>query len=304
MPFRWPRLQPAVNVSAVGDANNADQKCAILYQVHDAVIPDANAMASPTSARRMLAETCKQEIIRWSGLRPLRAKGYVRMGGVNVDLDQVDKTVQSKSNLSSTLLLTFPLPEVAVFRRGGIHVRSRRLAAIALLALIVCGGAGVTALIVLYRMSEPGSDSRQFITWFIWLFGGFAALVMGFFIIGGLSVRPVVFDKKQGRFWRQGKHDSMIGDFSLIRDIQALQVCSGKVCSNESNTWTYDLNVILKGSPCQRFLVVCRSDRDMIFEDAGKLAEFLGVPLLDHTDKASNQIPPAFKKLSAWLNEK
>jgi hypothetical protein len=120
-----------------------------------------------------------------------------------------------------------------------------------------------------------------------------------------LRVPPVVFDKKQGRFWRQGKHDPVIGYSGLMRDIQALQVCSAKITDFEGGTyWSYELDAVLKGPACRRFSVVRRDDRDMIFEDARKLAEFLAVPMLDHTDEESAHVSPAFKRTMAWLLKK
>ncbi|MDH4241889.1 MAG: hypothetical protein OEW48_20195, partial [Phycisphaerae bacterium] len=72
-----------------------------------------------------------------------------------------------------------------------------------------------------------------------------------------------------------------------ISDIAAVQVCSvlGTITSGQSSReiTVYEINVVLKNSGNKRINILASQNYSQIQDDATGFADFLGVPLLDHT---------------------
>ena len=70
-----------------------------------------------------------------------------------------------------------------------------------------------------------------------------------------------------------------------LHDVVGLQVCSnGDPAQRGLLTHiAYGLNLVLADPPGKRVLLACHGHRDALFSDGRRLAEFLGVPLWDHT---------------------
>jgi len=67
-------------------------------------------------------------------------------------------------------------------------------------------------------------------------------------------------------------------------DIVAVQICSRREDSSSTASYTArELNLVLKNPAVQRINLLCYSNRRALFEDAERLADFLGKPLLDHS---------------------
>ena len=67
--------------------------------------------------------------------------------------------------------------------------------------------------------------------------------------------------------------------------MKALQVCSGPKLdfSGDAGYVAFQLNLVLAKPSGRRIVLVTHADERALRQDAQRLAEFLGVPLLDHT---------------------
>jgi hypothetical protein len=193
-------------------------------------------------------------------------------------LEHIDRTVQSKFKANfRTLELSFPEPEIATFRRS----RSMKLTMVMILVVGVVLGAGCPLFLVYGGFLD--AFGRQPL-YFLAVFELIDCVILVGVVFVYSRIRPLVFDKRQGRFWRQGKTDKAIGDYALLKDVEGVQVCSGKASGSEGGSYTvYELNVVMKRPPGARVSAICHGNREAVFEDALKLAEFLGVPPVDHT---------------------
>ncbi|MCG2586982.1 hypothetical protein [Rhodohalobacter sulfatireducens] len=112
-----------------------------------------------------------------------------------------------------------------------------------------------------------------------------------FFLIGSIffkkSVRPIVFDKTDGMYWKGKKApqvDSSVSntkkDAVRLSQVHALQIISESVSSSNSRSYrSYELNLILKDA--SRLNVIDHGKAVKVREDADKLSAFLGVPVWD-----------------------
>jgi hypothetical protein len=75
--------------------------------------------------------------------------------------------------------------------------------------------------------------------------------------------------------------DPAFGDYAPLKDIAGIQVCSKQV-RNEGTYTVYEMNIVMSRPDGARIAAMCHGDRAALFADARKLAEFLGVPLVDH----------------------
>ncbi|MFZ5565139.1 MAG: hypothetical protein ACOZBW_13910 [Thermodesulfobacteriota bacterium] len=110
----------------------------------------------------------------------------------------------------------------------------------------------------------------------------FAAVGGALFYFGTL---PVVFDKRNGFFWkgRTAPHEVMnrsaIKHFAGFKDIYALQLISEYCKGDKSSYYSYELNLVLRDG--RRINVVDHGSRDKIREDAKTLSAFLQKPVWD-----------------------
>ncbi|NTV13257.1 MAG: hypothetical protein HGA96_04915 [Desulfobulbaceae bacterium] len=115
------------------------------------------------------------------------------------------------------------------------------------------------------------------------LIGLIFALVGGVMLYFGTA--PIVFDTRQGCFWKGRKSPENTFDkgslkvYSRLDEIHALQIISEYCSGNKSSYYSYELNLVLKDG--QRLNVVDHGNLARLREDAGKLAQFLGRPLWD-----------------------
>ncbi len=101
---------------------------------------------------------------------------------------------------------------------------------------------------------------------------------------GGTGVRQATFDRLLEEAQISGSGAPVDG--VPLRDIVAVQLCtcSSRIYGNLT-VWrtTHELNLVVRGLPGGRINLMAHGRADAIAEDARHLAEFLGVPLLDHT---------------------
>jgi hypothetical protein len=149
-----------------------------------------------------------------------------------------------------------------------------------LLFLLV--GLGVTIGIPVARLTSGDSFSMSG-DWLIPLLIG-----MVFAVVGGVmlyfGIAPIVFDLRQGCYWKGRKNPGQVfdkrglKDFAQLPDIHALQIIS-EYCSGKNSFYSYELNLVLKDG--SRVNVVDHGNLVALREDSTKLAQFLGRPLWD-----------------------
>jgi hypothetical protein len=124
----------------------------------------------------------------------------------------------------------------------------------------------------------------------IWLILGFVTLSdLVVLVVGALGAtgrigkKPIVIDRKSGWAWEQKRgSDEPAGDAIRLRDVAAVQLCSG--CWRGQAQYTaFEVNLVLSVPPGNRVNLVSHLSAEPARADAEQLAAFLKVPLLDHT---------------------
>jgi hypothetical protein len=153
---------------------------------------------------------------------------------------------------------------------------------------VVGWGMGGAVVYMVLRHSNGAFAGNDFFHWIALAF--FIILVSAFllegltFIIFGISILSgkcddgrMIFDRRQGIILKKTAKKPDAPDLR-IRDVAAVQVCSG-VVHGETDTTVYELNLVLFHPPGNRIRVNGRSDESAIRYDAEQLAAFLDVPL-------------------------
>ena len=87
---------------------------------------------------------------------------------------------------------------------------------------------------------------------------------------------------------RSGPHSDLVVGLA-IKNVAAVQLCSGPMLKpGEAGRYgetrmVFEMNLVVPGLPRERMQLVCNDRQAAMRTDARRLAEFLGVPLLDHT---------------------
>ena len=103
---------------------------------------------------------------------------------------------------------------------------------------------------------------------------------------------PIYFDK-DSNIYNKGYRNRFLSSIPCYKtekedlsNIYALQFL-GKFCNDEDKSyWSYELNLVFNNG--DRKNIVDHSDYELLLEDATKLAEFLGVPLLNSANENEN----------------
>jgi len=123
--------------------------------------------------------------------------------------------------------------------------------------------------------------------WFLLLFGGV------FFAVGLVLLRtgtsPVVFDRRQGAFWRGREapneviNRAEIKHYARLDDIHALQLLAEYIRSDDNSYYSYELNLVLRNG--DRLNVMDHGDYEALRRDASTLGTFLDRPVWDAVDR-------------------
>lgn len=110
-----------------------------------------------------------------------------------------------------------------------------------------------------------------------------AGLFMGY-----RYLRPIVFDKSIGYFWKGWKVPQMYGkdnpkEAIRLSDIYALQILSEFIRSEKSSYYSYELNLVLKDGSRQN--VIDHGKLEHMRKDATELSTFLGKPVWELTGR-------------------
>lgn len=175
--------------------------------------------------------------------------------------------------------------ELVVVNPDRLEFRVSILARLFVLLLLI---GGILLLILFIREFLYSND-------FVWDIRSYAIVfsVFGLFFVSGslfLWMRPTVFDKKMGYFWKGRKRiKPMDGsedpeDISSLKDIHAIQLisefCSGDSEDNNVGSFTsYELNIVFHDG--HRINIVDNSEKAQIRKDAKTLSIFLDKPVWD-----------------------
>lgn len=132
------------------------------------------------------------------------------------------------------------------------------------------------------RLSEGGPWGLTMDILMPMLMGLLFALVGGAMLYFGTA--PIVFDTRQGCFWKGRQSPELVFDksrlknFTRLEEVHALQIIS-EYCSGKNSFYSYELNLVLKDG--NRINIVDHGNLASLREDGGTLARFLGRPLWD-----------------------
>ena len=99
--------------------------------------------------------------------------------------------------------------------------------------------------------------------------------------------KPIVFDIKEGYFWkgRESPNEyfdkSHLKDLARIKDIHALQIIEEYVSTENSSYYSYELNLVLRNG--KRFNLIDHNKYEDIYNEAKQLCDYLSIVLWDAT---------------------
>jgi|GEM_PF-6177307 len=101
----------------------------------------------------------------------------------------------------------------------------------------------------------------------------------------GLSNKvKIFFDRRESIIIKDAREVEPVFQGGIrFRDVAALQICSGIVMNSNREFKTFELNLVLSSPPGQRAHLISHAKEQDLRDDARQLAQFLKVPLLDHT---------------------
>lgn len=180
-------------------------------------------------------------------------------------------------------------------KAGGVSFRTRRLVEVdpdrlefrasmewlLIVLLLLLGGMGMFIAYAAYLLSSGGVSFSTLPQLLMSLLCALPGGVLLYF-----SSIPIVFDKRNGFYWRGRRApDEVYDGYALrnaaaLREIHALQILSEYIGGETSYT-SYELNLVLRDG--ERINVIDQAGRDKLRRDAATLADFLGVPVWDAT---------------------
>ncbi|MHC4456381.1 MAG: hypothetical protein ACYS0I_04660 [Planctomycetota bacterium] len=181
-------------------------------------------------------------------------------------------------------------------RKRSFHILSSNLAVFSRNWTGIITGCALAALmsvatVVIVSFNDEGEKQPIGEDIFFAILGLIFVLLGGGFAVYSWQTRHIFADKKANAISYRSLVKSYIKGKLLctISDIAAVQVCSilGTIASGRSFTevTVYEINVVLKNSDNKRINIMAGQNCPQIRKDADQFAEFLGVPVLDHTQE-------------------
>lgn len=128
------------------------------------------------------------------------------------------------------------------------------------------------------------TGKRFEITLLIPIIFGLVFVAVGMLLLAS-TLKPIVFDKRSGYFWKGRRDPSQQFDAARLKnalplaEIHALQIIREYVRGNKSSYFSFELNIVRKDGT--RMNVVDHGNLDKLRGDARELAAFLNVPIWD-----------------------
>jgi hypothetical protein len=164
-----------------------------------------------------------------------------------------------------------------------LEFRASLRAKLALILFFILGGLGMMAIgFSAYKVSSGGLsfDENLVMPILIGLIFSFAGSYMLY-----CSTAPVVFDKRNGLFWKGRKAPDEVRDQKSIKccvkleDIHALQLISWFDTGSKRSRYRYELNLVLKDG--KRINLVLDDKKNKVRDDASAISDFLEKPVWD-----------------------
>ncbi|MEO1212730.1 MAG: hypothetical protein AAFY45_04390 [Bacteroidota bacterium] len=176
--------------------------------------------------------------------------------------------------------------------RGGTNIKSHKLVwegQDKLRFKASWGHIMIAGFVFLLGLSLPllfflGNNSGSFVEASVAIIAGLLFAAIGAYLYYN-GTQPIVFDKKQGFFYKGRKNTDKNSEKAKVKymvrleDIYALQLLSEYISSEGKETYSYEINLVLKDAT--RVNVIDHGKLSTIRQDASTLADFLDVPVWD-----------------------
>ncbi len=199
---------------------------------------------------------------------------------------EVERTLVIKQGFRTrNMVLTFPAPDLAVFERSK---RAQNIWYIFLAAgFLDWIAAGIVWYItgrIKYSNPHAAFIVHTSVPVLIIAFSIVIIFIGWLGISGKIGPKKIFFDRRESLIIKDaGKQEPVFQGGIRFRDVAALQICSGIVSNDRNEFKTFELNLVLLSPTGQRVHLISHSKEDDLRNDAHQLAEFLKVPLIDHT---------------------
>jgi hypothetical protein len=206
---------------------------------------------------------------------------------MELDLTEVARRVLTEDRYCGVGLsydLSFPRVDLAVIACDG----RTKVGLVMIVPTLVLVPAVVVTVVMLLGLRLPAH---------IALCGAGVGLLLGAFAAIRYVPRawkyysPLVLDQGTARMFRQRGGDLVLGKDVLgtdaaLKDIGAIQICSKQVPPRDGwGEFTfYEANIVML-RPAGARITVMTGSRPAVLDDARRIAAFLRVPLLDHTER-------------------
>ena len=153
---------------------------------------------------------------------------------------------------------------------------------------------GIAGLAVGYWFCETWAARAMFMG-----IGAVLTVCALLWLAGIVGPKKVTFDRQMGRITGMSKISPEFRNGAL-EDVAAVQICSRYVEDPDDRrlgdrgpgkSYTaYELNLAFLRPEGKRINLICHARQAALREDAQELAEFLSIPLLDHSEEHSGRI--------------
>ena len=179
-------------------------------------------------------------------------------------------------------------------KKGGVNFKTHKLVEVSTLRLEYKASLGYklfAGIFLLIGILIPVvMIMNEGVPIFVGLFG-LLFLGAGVFIVNS-ALKPIVFDKSMGYFWKGKKDPHMVANISDIKtitkldEIYGIQVIKEYVKSknskgHDSSYYSYEINLVLTSG--ERLNVVDYGNATSILQDASQLSKFLNVRVLTNS---------------------
>jgi hypothetical protein len=179
------------------------------------------------------------------------------------------------------MMLTFPERDVAV-------LLPHKAAFVAIHCFMIVFGVmswgfgGFMAYVLCHLV--PGFEWITLVPLVIFGIEGLVVIWLGLAgVMGKRDDGRIVFDRRQGVIVKKARNgDPFLSNDMRIRNVAAVQICSGIVHGSEGDITRFQLNLVLLKPAGERIRVVNRMKEEAVRADARQLAKFLDVSLWDH----------------------
>jgi hypothetical protein len=195
--------------------------------------------------------------------------------------------VINEGSTARNMVLTFPTPDLAVFERSSA---ARNLCYVFFLAgFLDWVGAGIVWYVT-GRMKLPDPKGALIVhigVPVLMIVFSIVPIIIGWLSLSGkIGPKKIFFDRRESMIIKDARKVEPVFQGGIrFSYVAAIQICSGIVRDSHSHREfkTFELNLVLSSPPGPRARLISHAKEKDLRDDARQLAQFLKVPLLDHT---------------------